>query len=90
SNGKNGKFDLTTAEVLLQIPLFRRTVAGLGVKIANLNRIETKTGGRFSIELPVFRKDRISVQYDRSFLPGINGLLKDTELGTVHYYRNLF
>lgn len=90
SNGKNGKYDLTTAEVLMQIPLFKRTVAGLGIKLANLNRIETQTGGRVSIELPLMRKDRISVQYDRSFLPGVNGHLLTTDLGTIHYYRNLF
>jgi len=87
ADSKSNQYHLTAAEINLRIPLFQKTVLGMGMKINNLNKQETKTGWRFNIEMGITRKDRISLNYEKSYLPGTGKQLLNSDMGNIQYSR---
>lgn len=87
SDSKSNQYNLTAAELSLRIPVLRKTILGIGVKINNLNQMETKIGGRFNIEMAVTKKDRITVNFEKGYLPGNGKTLVKNDMGNIQYSR---
>jgi hypothetical protein len=87
ADSKSNQYNLISEEISVRIPVTKKIVIGMGTKIYNLNKQETNIGGKFSVETALTKKDRIGINYDKSYLPGTGKQLVNNEMGNIHYSR---
>jgi hypothetical protein len=88
SDSRSTQYHLTSGEITLQIPLLKKAMTGLSLKVNHLNGYETKTGGKCRFDFNITNRDRIGVDYEKAWLPGNGSRLINSDIGNVLYTRS--
>lgn len=80
---KNRDYELNVLEESISVPVKKAGSFGIGCKINNLDRKETKVSVNFNAGIYLKRFGSFSVQYERGYLPGISKALVRNEMASA-------
>ena len=87
SQSRGSQYQLNVMEENIRFQLNKWLTTAIGAKVNNLNGTETKLGSYLNTNLIITRKDVVSINYERGFLPANNQRLVRSDMGSVQYSR---
>ena len=88
THSTNKNYELNVMDENIQIPFSKIGSILFGVKINNLNSIETKTGIYGNIQLTFLKNSTISFQYENGYIPGVQGTLVKNSIGSIQLFKS--
>lgn len=88
SRSVSDQYILNVASEEVSFPISKKGSVGLGVKLNNYNRATLKVGQFANINYQIGKSDFVSINYERGFLPGINGkALRLNDFGNIQFIK---
>jgi len=85
SNSRNSNYEYTVMDEGINLPYSKWGTIGGGVKINNLNRQSTKTGGYVNGSIRLNRNDVLYFHVENNFLPGNGNQLVQNLMGNIGF-----
>jgi hypothetical protein len=87
SYSNSTQYQLVASDINVRVPIIRNTSIGLAFKVNNLNHDDTRVGHKIFLDASIGRKDRINLNFEKGYLPGLGKQLVQNEMGTIQYSR---
>jgi len=85
SLSENSAYKMSTLDEQVCLPVSAKGNLNIGVRIINLNRLETRIGGYGNFHFRINNKSAIHIGYDQMYYPGQSNILVKSDYANVGY-----